>query len=272
MYHRIPILMYHQVSHHPHPNYREYTVTSKAFAVQMKILKLLGFVPITFSRLTNYKNGIANLPSKPVIITFDDGMQDAIDNAVPILKNSGFTAVFYIPTDYVGRKSSWMLPEVNVEFQVIDWATVKSLDRTGFEVGAHSMSHPHLDKVSSDDCYRELFGSRRKLEEVLGHEVRHMAYPFGDYNERVITLVDECGYVTACTTEQAIASLNNDMLTFPRLNMGMDAELLNFLCKINSADSPIGIIARRMQAVRYNMPKPIKQIIKKLIYSKKPVI
>lgn len=264
--------MYHQVSHEPHPNYLEYTVTAKAFAAHMRILKTLGFKPISFKQLIDYKNRVVTLPSKPVIITFDDGMQDAIDNAVPILKNSGFTAVFYIPTDYVGRKSSWMIPEVNVEFQVIDWATVKSLDNMGFEVGAHSMSHPHLDKVSLDDCYKELSESRQKLEEVLGHEVRHMAYPFGDYNERVITLVDECGYVTACTTEEGIASLNNDMLTYPRLNMGIDAELLNFLCKINSADSPIGIIARRMQAVRYNMPKPIKQIIKKLIYSKKPVI
>ncbi len=268
----IPILMYHQVSNEPNPNYLEYTVTTKAFAAQMKILKLLGFVPITFSRLTDYKNGITKLPSKPVIITFDDGMQDAIDNAVPILKNSGFTAVFYIPTDYVGRNGSWMIPEANIELPVIDWATVISLDRMGFEVGAHSMSHPHLDKVSTDDCNKELSGSRQKLEEVLGHEVRHMAYPFGDYNERVKTLVDECGYVTACTTEEGIASLNNDMLTFPRLNMGMDAELLNFLCKINSAHSPIGIIARRMQAVRYNMPKPIKQIIKKLIYRHKPVL
>jgi len=272
MYHRIPILMYHQVSHHPHPNYREYTVTDKAFAAQMRILKTLGFKPISFNQLVDYKNGVAKLPSRPVIITFDDGMQDAIDNAIPILKKLGFAAVFYIPTEYVGKKSSWMLSEVNVEFQVIDWTTVKSLDSMGFEVGAHSMSHPHLDKISSDDCYRELSGSRHKLEEVLGHAVRHMAYPFGDYNERLKTLVYESGYDTACTTEEAIASLDSDMLTFPRLNMGMDAELLNFLCKINSADSPIGIIARRMQAVRYNMPKPIKQIIKKLIYRHKPVI
>jgi peptidoglycan/xylan/chitin deacetylase (PgdA/CDA1 family) len=268
----IPILMYHQVSNEPHPNYLEYTVTVKAFSAQMKMLKLLGYVPISFNQLMDYKNGVAKLPPKPVIITFDDGMQDAIDNAVPILKNSGFTAVFYISTDYVGKKSSWMLPEVNVEFQVIDWATVKSLDNMGFEVGSHTISHPHLDRISSDDCYRELTGSRRKLEEVLRHEVRHMAYPFGDFNESVKTSTYEAGYYTACTTEEAVASLNDDMLMLPRLNMGMDAEIINFLSKINSDDSPIGIFARRMQAVRYKMPRPIKKIIKKLLYRKNTFI
>jgi hypothetical protein len=91
-----------------------------------------------------------------------------------------------------------------------------------------------------------------------------MAYPFGDFNKRVKALTDKAGYYTACTTEEAIASLNDDTLMLPRLNMGIDAEILNFLSKINSADSPIGIFTRRMQAVRYKTPRPIREIGKKI--------
>jgi peptidoglycan/xylan/chitin deacetylase (PgdA/CDA1 family) len=263
----IPILMYHQISHEPHPNFLEYTVTPKAFEAQMKALKFLGFVPITFSKLLEYKNGSAKPPSKPVIITFDDGLQDAIDNAVPILESAGFTAVFYIPTDYTGRKSSWMIPEVNVEFQVIDWTTVTMLDSMGFEVGSHSITHPRLSKIASVDCLGELSGSRRKLEEILGHEIRHIAYPFGDYNESVKMLVHEAGYYTACTTEEGFADLDNDMFAMPRFNMGVGVRMLNFLCKINTADSPIGIMAKQMLIVQSKVPRSVKKIVKRILFS-----
>ncbi|MEW6145843.1 MAG: polysaccharide deacetylase family protein [Thermodesulfobacteriota bacterium] len=264
----IPILMYHQISREPHPNFLEYTVTPKAFEAQMKALKFLGFVPITFSKLLDYKNGSAKPPSKPVIITFDDGLQDAIDNAVPILESTGFTAVFYIPTDYAGRKSSWMIPEVNVEFQIIDWATVTMLDSMGFEVASHSMSHPRLSKISSNDCFGELSGSRRKLEEILGHEVRHIAYPYGDYNESVKILASEAGYYTACTTEESFVDLDNDMFALPRFNMGVDISMLNFLCKINTADSPIGIMAKQMLVMQSKVPGSVKKIFKRILHSK----
>ena len=228
----------------------------------MKILKSLHYTPITFSRLVDYKAGTANLPRKPIIITFDDAMQDVMDNAVSILRNSGFTAVFYIPTNYVGRKSSWMVPEVGVEFPVADWTAIRSLDTMGFEVGAHTMSHPRLSKISEKNCYEELHGSRQKLEKILEHEVKHLAYPFGDYNERVKMIARETGYDTACTTEKGTVTTINDMFALPRWNMGMDETVLSFLSKISSGRSPIGILTRNLQLILRKLPRPIKKIIK----------
>lgn len=260
--------MYHQVSHVPDPKYRDYTVTTQTFSTHMKILRSLRYVPITFSTLMDYKEGTTDLPHKPIIITFDDAMQDVMDNAVSILRNSGFTAVFYIPTNYVGRKSSWMVPEVGVEFPVADWTAIRSLEAMGFEVGAHTMSHPRLSKISEKDCYEELYGSRHKLEVMLGREVKHLAYPFGDYNERVKMIVRETGYDTACTTEKGTATTINDMLALPRWNMGMDETVLSFLSKISSERSPIGLLTKNLQFIIGKLPKPVKKIIKDVVRKK----
>lgn len=260
---KIPILMYHQVSDEPHPNYLDYTVTPEAFKAQMKILKILGFEPISLTKLYNCNEGKTAFPRRPVIITFDDGMQEAIDNAIPILEDSGFSAIFFIPTNYVGIKSSWMLSTVNVEFQVIDWSTIRNLDSKGFEIGAHSMSHPKLDRISTSECYRELEGSRMILEEFLEHEVRHMAYPFGHYDERVRELAHEVGYYTACTTEESIANSNDHWLALPRINVGLGSSLFEFTLKLYTSTSP-GLIRNEISKV---IPRPIKRFLKKYLYT-----
>lgn len=266
---RIPILMYHQVSSKPHPNFLDYTVTTQAFAAQMKVLKLLGFVPITFSQLRDYKEGRANLPLKPVIITFDDALQAAIENAVPILETLGFPAVFYITTDFIGRRSSWMIPEVDVEFEVADWPKIKSLDLKNFEIGSHSMTHPHMDIIPAVDCLREMEGSRRVLEDTLGHEVRHMAYPHGAYNSKVRDLAFESGYYTATTCEPAFAGLSDDMLSLPRINVGMEDSLFDFISKLYIAESINILLKNNIGSLRGKIPQPVKRFVKKYLYFRK---
>lgn len=266
---KIPILMYHQISRQPHPNFFEYTVTPKAFEDQMKTLRLLGFVPITFNQLLDSKEGRADLPRKPVMITFDDVLTDAIDNAVPILEGSGFKAVFYVPTNYVGVNSSWMLPEVNVEFPIVDWSIVRSLDSSGYEIGSHTMNHPFLNRISRNECHRELEGSRMKLEDFLGHEVRHLAYPFGAHDDSVKESARRTGYYTACTTEPFIAKIGDDLFSLPRLNMGMEDSLPDFIVKIHTAKTPISEFRIITWRLRNKIPKRMRHFIKKLLFINK---
>jgi peptidoglycan/xylan/chitin deacetylase (PgdA/CDA1 family) len=261
----IPILMYHQVSDDPHPNFLKFTVTKKSFESQMKTLKLLGYNAINFSRLVSYKEGRDNLPGRPVIITFDDGFQEAVDNAVPILNSCGFTAVFYITTDYMGKKSSWMIPETSTEFQVIDWSTVVQLDSCGYEIGAHSMTHPRLDNISKENCYRELRGSREAIEEVLGHEVRHMAYPHGSFNDDVLKLTRETGYETSCSCESAVAHSGYDFLTLPRINIETKDSLFDFVYKLRKAKTLNDTMLLKINYVKSKIPGRLRRFIKKFV-------
>lgn len=228
----IPILMYHQIMSVPHPAYFKYSIATTTFAAQMKIIKLLGFTPINFGNLINYKEGRTKLPSRPIIISFDDGYVDTIENAVPILEALGFAAVFYIPTDFAGRTSSWDLSKLGVEFPVIGWTTIRQLDMDGFQIGSHSMTHPYLADLSSTECFDELKGSREKLEYHLGHEIVHLAYPYGSFNEEVRSIAADSGYLTACTVDTGFATSKVDLLALPRINVKGRDSLLDFIVKL----------------------------------------
>src|SRR5262245_54016318 len=107
----IPILMYHQVMPRPHPALRKYAVTPGAFGAQMNWLTVAGYVPITLDTLLAHRSGHCSLPSRPIVITFDDGFLDCVEHAVPILHARGFTATFYLVAGLVGKTSHWLLPE-----------------------------------------------------------------------------------------------------------------------------------------------------------------
>lgn len=258
----IPILMYHQVSPNPHPSFLEYTVTPKAFESQMKILKMLGFKTISLDQLTAYREGRGKLPRKPVVITFDDGLTESIEHSIPVLERLGFTAVYYMPTNYVGIKSGWMVPEINAEFQIVDWPVVRDLDARGFEIGSHTMNHPWLNRIPPGDCYKELEGSRKRLEDFLGREVRHIAYPFGAHNETVKIIAGETGYHTACTTEPYIANMNDNVFSLPRLNIGMNESLLDFLILIHTTKFT-------SEDIYVRVPGPLRRFVKKYVLGRK---
>lgn len=254
----IPILMYHQISENPHPNFLEYTVTPKAFESQMKALKMLGFRTISFDQLMAHREGKGKLPRRPIIVTFDDGLTESIEHSVPVLEKLGFTAVYYMPTNYMGIKSGWMVPEIDAEFQIVDWPTVRDLDSRGFEIGSHTMNHPWLNRIPPEQCHEELEGSRKRLEDFLGHEVRHIAYPFGAHNEQVKAIASETGYYTACTTEPFIAGADSNMFSLPRLNIGMQESLLDFLLRVHTTKiTP--------HDFRAKVPGPLRRFVKKYL-------
>lgn len=267
----IPILMYHQISDDVHPRFRDYTATIKAFGEQMKVLKMLNYESITFDKLLDCREEKAKLPRKPIIITFDDALEDAIDNSVPILENFGFKAVYYVTTGYVGTKSDWMIPEVNMAFQVAPWPKIKNLNSLGFELGSHSTTHPHLNEVPVEECLREMTGSRQTLEDILGHEVRHMAYPHGAFNKSVRDLAYKSGYYTATTCETALAKLSDDLLSLPRLNIGMEDTLLDFISKLYIAKSPTVILKYYDAVLRRKIPAPVRKFIRNYILKRKVI-
>lgn len=231
----IPILLYHQVTSNIHPDFFTYSITPKTFKLHMKIVKLLGFKSINLDQLEEYRNGKTTLPRKPILITFDDCFQESVDHAIPILGSNGYTAVFFVPTECIGGESHWLMPELGIEFPIVDWRTVKFLDSNGFQIGSHTMSHPHLSEMSPDDCYKELKGSREALEDHLGHEIVHLAYPYGDFNERVQSIAAEAGYRSAYSCIEGLAREENDPLALPRVYIKGQDTLPDFISKLHTA-------------------------------------
>lgn len=231
----IPILMYHQVTPQPLPTFRKYVVLPEAFTVQMKWLALMGYSTITLDRLLEHRNGRASLPRRPVIITFDDGFRDCVEHAVPVLQAYGFTAIFYLVAGLVGKTSGWLRHSLGLDLPLLDWAAARRLEMEGHACGAHSMTHPHLADLSAAACRDELREARRVLEYQLGHEVRHMAYPYGSFNEMVRMMSAETGYCSACSVQSGLSSAGDDPLALHRVPVTGQDSLLDFICRLRTS-------------------------------------
>ena len=229
---KIPILMYHEVTPRPAPAFRKYCVSPAAFGAQMRWLALSGHVPLSLDDLLAVRQGQRRLPRRPVIITFDDGYRDSATYAAPSLQARGFTATFFLVAGLVGAASAWLLPERGFELPLMDWPTARALEAGGLRFGAHSMRHPHLAELDLAGCRAELLDSKRRLEDMLGHAMSHLAYPYGSYNETVRAVAAECGYQTACSVQIGFSREEDDLLALHRIPINGHESFLDFLSRL----------------------------------------
>ncbi|HET9410653.1 MAG TPA: polysaccharide deacetylase family protein, partial [Candidatus Dormibacteraeota bacterium] len=185
---RVPILMYHYIRDVPRSAGQlsfNLSVTPADFNLQMKWLHLNNYHAITFDDLRAYFAGLHSLPSKPVVITLDDGYRDLFTTAYPILRAYGFVAVAYIVTGFVGRP------------RYVTSDMVLQMDHDGIEIASHTVDHADLAKMSLPSMTYEVMESKRWLEMLLGHPVLDFAYPSGKFDAAAEAELAAAGYSTA---------------------------------------------------------------------------
>jgi peptidoglycan/xylan/chitin deacetylase (PgdA/CDA1 family) len=231
----VPILMYHQVSPRAHPGFEKYTVAVEKFAAQMRWLRYAGYCPTTLDDLLDARSGCRPLPPRPVVVTFDDGYRECVEHAVPIMAEHRFTATFYLVAGLMGSTSRWLARERGIELRLVDWQDARELLRAGFCCGSHTMLHPRLAELSPEACRDELEESRRRLEDRLASEVRHLALPYGSYDEAVRLAVTRAGYRSACSVRVGLSAPTDDRLALHRVPVTGQDSLLDFVCKLYTA-------------------------------------
>jgi peptidoglycan/xylan/chitin deacetylase (PgdA/CDA1 family) len=189
----LPVLMYHRiVPGTPAGSKHGIWVTAADFERQMLSLRLRAYSPITFERYKDFLAGKASIPRKPVIITFDDGYRDNYTFAFPLLKKFGFPAVIFLVTDARRRTNFWDADEP--QEPLLGTAEVGEMSAAGIEFGSHTVSHQDLTRCSKEDLDRELSGSKKAIEKLLGKNIVSIAYPYGRVNEMVKTAAADAGY------------------------------------------------------------------------------
>lgn len=239
----VPILMYHEVAPTARADFARFTVTTREFAWQMAWLARRGFTTIGLDELVAARRGQRALPRRPVVITFDDGFVDSGRYAPPILEGHAFTATFYVVAGLTGQSSRWLRRELGFELPLMGWDALHRLRAAGHHVGSHTVSHPRLARVGEEEIREELARARALLEQGLGEPVVHLAYPFGSHDERVVRIAGEAGYVTACTTLEAL-SHDEPALALHRVPVYGTESRLDFVARLRTARSA-GELARR---------------------------
>ena len=227
----VPVLMYHSVSDTPTAPTRALSVRPAMFAAQLRYLRNQGFKGLTFGELCQRRRAGQPLPARPIVLTFDDGYADLIEEALPIMIEQGFSATVFVTTGWLGgaaRHAAGTPPD-----RMLSWGQLAELSSVGVEVAAHSHSHPQLDQISEPSLWVELASSRRLLEDRLGHPVSSLAYPYGYSSKRVRAVAREIGYRQAAVVANAVAPSACDPFRVPRLTIRRSTSLAVFARVVN---------------------------------------
>lgn len=230
----VPILMYHEISPTSHASFHKWVVAPLVLARQMRWLAAAGYASVTLDELGANRVGGSPLPPRPVVITFDDGYRDCLQYAPEVLQRFGFTATFFVVAGLVGRTSRWLLAECGLELRLAEWAEIRRLADAGFEIGAHSTTHPRLAALPETEIGRELNESKRIVEDSLGRRVSHLAYPFGSTDGRVLRLAGDAGYRTACTVDIGVSRPGDDLLALRRVPVTGPDTLMDFVFRLHT--------------------------------------
>lgn len=231
----IPILMYHQIDTPPVRGtpLRGLVVSPGSFARQMGLLRLLGYRGLSMHDLAPYLQGKSQ--GKVVGITFDDGYQNNVKNALPVLTKYGFTATCYGVSSMIGGTNSWDrhigVPEKPL-MTLQDWCRWRD---AGMDIGSHTCTHAKLTELSACQAREQIAQSKQELEQTLGCEVRHFCYPYGGYGPEHQEMARETGYASATTTNRGRVHAGDDPYTLRRIIVACSTNPLQFLMKIATA-------------------------------------
>ena len=222
----VPILTYHYIRVNADRNDRmgfALSVTPADFAAQMDWLAQNGYHPITTEDLYAYLQGARGLPSKPVILTFDDGYADFFTTALPILISHDFRAEEYVVSSFVGQPG------------YMTAAQVREADRSGIEIGSHTVSHANLAASSTGASWAQITQSKAFLEQLIGHPIVSFCYPSGKFSSAVASQVAAAGYHDATTTRFGYSHTMGDRYVWTRLRVSGGEPLDQVAAAVRSA-------------------------------------
>lgn len=191
------ILCYHIVES---PSDTKFSISRQTFRQQMEYLASAGYNVIPLAHLSDYIRGKRkSIPPNSVVVTIDDGWKCTYTHIYPEMQRLRMPFTVFIYPKFIGQSA-----------YALSWKQVREMSDAGVDIQSHSYSHPFLthrrhrsfkDDYYSDWLSRELKESKRAIESKTGKPVRYLAYPYGDYDARVVSAAQESGYEAAVTAE-----------------------------------------------------------------------
>lgn len=185
---QVPVLCYHQIRDWRATDSKaskDYIIPIATFKEHIKMLADSGYHTILPDQYYDYLNNGTPLPSKPIMLTFDDTEHNQYAIAAPEMKKHGFKAVFFIMTVSIGR------PNYMTKTQI------KELSDAGNVIGSHTWDHHNVKKYAGKDWELQIDKPTKTLEGIIGKKITHFAYPFGLWNPEAIPELKKRGMKSA---------------------------------------------------------------------------
>lgn len=247
----VPILMYHSIGRHAAPAFSRFTLHPSDFREQLCWLAEHGYRTMTVMELAeSWKIG-ESVPEKTVVLTFDDGFSDFYHEALPVLQDYGYTATLFVATGFVGGTSGWLGSCGEGNRPMLTWPALREIASLGIEIGAHTHTHPELDRLPHERVENELDESRAALEDALGAAVKGFAYPFGYWSTSVRAAVADAGFEVAVQVGELACSSLDDILTLPRITVNSVttvSEMAKAVASRSNVASRLGSASKRLVA------------------------
>lgn len=228
---RIPILLYHRLiarSQAEQGQARDdemiWVSYDTHFAEQMAYLHEAGYTTLDMDDYVAIRSGAAPLPDKPVVITLDDGYLSNYTMAYPVLKSHGQKATIFVapePDEHTRNLVAGVDGFLTAE-QMAEMAD------NGISIQSHTLTHCILSEMDDASVAHELRESRRRLAEVTGRPVDHIAIPRAGHSRRIRRLVAAEGYKTSCCNNKGTATGLSDLLALPRIVIERDMDVQAF--------------------------------------------
>lgn len=214
---KVPILLYHSIDEFTGHGSKELYVTPQNFEQQMTYLRDHGYTLLTFERWQDIDQ-----VKKPIFITFDDGYKNNL-NAFAVfqkLKNERFhpTGTIFVISDFVGRSNRLSKSDLK-----------RMVNSRLFSIQSHTATHPDLTKIQNVEY--ELKGSKDKIQQITGKPVMALAYPYGVFNEKVVTESKKYYLYGLTTTPEAFSKkgIKDELYLLPRIYVRYSTTLEEFV-------------------------------------------
>ncbi|HEX2988540.1 MAG TPA: polysaccharide deacetylase family protein [Chloroflexota bacterium] len=220
----VPIFMYHNVRPIDFKTSNAFvsdlTLPPTEFELQLRQLKERGVSTVTMEDLYLYLEGRRDLPSRSVVLTFDDGFENNYLYAMPLLKRYGFVGTFYIISGLVGQN------------EYMTWREAQEMVSSGMEVGSHTVNHLDLARIPASARESQMVEAKRVLEERLGVSIRTLSYPSGAYNQDAVVAARKAGYVIAVTTQYGTVQDHRKIMELPRVRIHGTDQIAGFRSRL----------------------------------------
>jgi peptidoglycan/xylan/chitin deacetylase (PgdA/CDA1 family) len=233
---KIRVLLYHRITRSGDgKDAPSMIISANTFRRHLQLLDQWGYTAITFADVRLTLAGELHLPNKPVIITFDDGYADVYETAFPLLQEFGMKAVVFVLGNRTIMGNIWD-KDFGELSPLLNQQQILEMNNAGFEIGAHSMTHPKLTMLNEKDATEEILRSRMLLEILLNVPVNSFAYPYGLVNTTIKKITKDAGFTIACAAYSGSALFGSDLFEIRRILVPDTPNRLRFWWRLQSAN------------------------------------